>query len=184
MIGHKPNIFWQATWRYISPLIMLAIFVFYFSTTVTKKIFYSAWDPESVRSSKSINHICPKQEYESKIDHVVSFIGKFPSARKEALSVMDLCNNLSTSRDSQFVCAWCCCCQSHTKLLLQKTSQWRSAGVRLHILQNSHAGWWEEITKFPQELTFINNFDRFTHLQASIASHPEYWYSLTDVCLL
>ncbi|XP_056331939.1 solute carrier family 6 member 19b [Danio aesculapii] len=47
MIGHKPNIFWQATWRFISPLIMLAIFVFYFSTTVTKEIFYIAWDPES-----------------------------------------------------------------------------------------------------------------------------------------
>jgi len=48
MIGHKPNIFWQATWRYISPLIMLAIFIFYFSTVVTKEIFYSAWDPNSV----------------------------------------------------------------------------------------------------------------------------------------
>lgn len=48
MIGHKPNIFWQATWRVISPLIMLAIFIFYFSTVVTKEIFYSAWDPESV----------------------------------------------------------------------------------------------------------------------------------------
>ncbi len=48
MIGHKPNIFWQATWRFISPLIMLAIFIFYFSTVVTKEIFYSAWDPESV----------------------------------------------------------------------------------------------------------------------------------------
>uniref|UniRef100_A0A672LQM5 Sodium-dependent neutral amino acid transporter B(0)AT1-like n=1 Tax=Sinocyclocheilus grahami TaxID=75366 RepID=A0A672LQM5_SINGR len=47
MIGHKPNIFWQATWRVISPLIMLAIFIFYFSTIVTKEIFYIAWDPES-----------------------------------------------------------------------------------------------------------------------------------------
>lgn len=27
---------------------MLAIFIFYFSTVVTKEIFYSAWDPESV----------------------------------------------------------------------------------------------------------------------------------------
>uniref|UniRef100_A0A673NIV4 Transporter n=1 Tax=Sinocyclocheilus rhinocerous TaxID=307959 RepID=A0A673NIV4_9TELE len=47
MIGHKPNIFWQATWRVISPIIMLAIFIFYFSTIVTKEIFYIAWDPES-----------------------------------------------------------------------------------------------------------------------------------------
>ncbi|XP_030639132.1 solute carrier family 6 member 19b [Chanos chanos] len=47
MIGHKPNIFWQATWRFISPVLMLAIFVFYFATTLTKEIFYIAWDPES-----------------------------------------------------------------------------------------------------------------------------------------
>uniref|UniRef100_A0A3Q3GCI3 Transporter n=1 Tax=Labrus bergylta TaxID=56723 RepID=A0A3Q3GCI3_9LABR len=31
MIGHKPNIFWQATWRVISPLIVLVIFVQYAS---------------------------------------------------------------------------------------------------------------------------------------------------------
>uniref|UniRef100_A0AAR2KK04 Transporter n=1 Tax=Pygocentrus nattereri TaxID=42514 RepID=A0AAR2KK04_PYGNA len=49
MIGHKPNIFWQATWRVISPLIMLVIFLFYFVTTISKEFFYIAWDPESVR---------------------------------------------------------------------------------------------------------------------------------------
>ncbi|XP_002665492.2 sodium-dependent neutral amino acid transporter B(0)AT1 [Danio rerio] len=47
MIGHKPNIFWQATWRLISPLIVLVIFLFYFVTTVSKKLTYIAWDPES-----------------------------------------------------------------------------------------------------------------------------------------
>ena len=30
MIGHKPNIFWQATWRVVSPLLMLDIFLFFF----------------------------------------------------------------------------------------------------------------------------------------------------------
>lgn len=48
MIGHKPNIFWQATWRVISPLIMLVIFLFYFVTTISKELFYITWDPESV----------------------------------------------------------------------------------------------------------------------------------------
>lgn len=48
MIGHKPNFFWQATWRVISPLIMLVILIFYFVTKVSEKIFYKAWDPESV----------------------------------------------------------------------------------------------------------------------------------------
>ncbi|XP_015282828.1 PREDICTED: sodium-dependent neutral amino acid transporter B(0)AT1 [Gekko japonicus] len=45
MIGHKPNIFWQATWRVISPLIMLVIFFFYFVVKVNEKLEYIVWDP-------------------------------------------------------------------------------------------------------------------------------------------
>lgn len=48
MVGHKPNIFWQVTWRVISPLIMIFILVFYFVTQVTKSLTYLVWDPESV----------------------------------------------------------------------------------------------------------------------------------------
>lgn len=48
MIGHKPNIFWQVTWRVISPLIMIVILVFYFVTQVTKSLTYLVWDEESV----------------------------------------------------------------------------------------------------------------------------------------
>ncbi|XP_030065539.1 LOW QUALITY PROTEIN: sodium-dependent neutral amino acid transporter B(0)AT1 [Microcaecilia unicolor] len=46
MIGHKPNIFWQATWRVISPVIMLAIFLFYFVVKVNQELLYSVWNPE------------------------------------------------------------------------------------------------------------------------------------------
>ncbi|KAK1172254.1 sodium-dependent neutral amino acid transporter B(0)AT1-like [Acipenser oxyrinchus oxyrinchus] len=46
MIGHKPNIFWQATWRVISPLIMLTILLFYFVTQVNKELLYIAWNPD------------------------------------------------------------------------------------------------------------------------------------------
>ncbi|KAM9385721.1 sodium-dependent neutral amino acid transporter B(0)AT1-like [Pholidichthys leucotaenia] len=44
MIGHKPNIFWQATWRVISPLIMVFILIFYFVTQVQKEFTYLSWD--------------------------------------------------------------------------------------------------------------------------------------------
>ncbi|XP_061886134.1 sodium-dependent neutral amino acid transporter B(0)AT1-like [Entelurus aequoreus] len=47
MIGHKPNIFWQVTWRVVSPLIMVIILVFYFVTQVTKTLTYLTWNPES-----------------------------------------------------------------------------------------------------------------------------------------
>ncbi|CAK6984683.1 sodium-dependent neutral amino acid transporter B(0)AT1-like, partial [Scomber scombrus] len=47
MIGHKPNLFWQVTWRVISPLIMAVILVFYFVTQVTKTLTYLVWDQEA-----------------------------------------------------------------------------------------------------------------------------------------
>lgn len=49
MVGHKPNIFWQATWRVISPLLMIFILIFYFVTQVTKDLTYLVWDEEAVR---------------------------------------------------------------------------------------------------------------------------------------
>ncbi|XP_053449452.1 sodium-dependent neutral amino acid transporter B(0)AT1 isoform X3 [Nycticebus coucang] len=45
MIGHKPNIFWQVTWRVVSPLIMLVIFFFFFVVKVNEELIYSVWDP-------------------------------------------------------------------------------------------------------------------------------------------
>ncbi|XP_055749226.1 sodium-dependent neutral amino acid transporter B(0)AT1-like [Salvelinus fontinalis] len=47
MIGHKPNLFWQVTWRFVSPLIVLVIFVFYFITKVSSNVTYIAWNPSS-----------------------------------------------------------------------------------------------------------------------------------------
>ena len=49
MIGHKPNLFWQVTWRVISPLIMLVIFIFYLVTQISKTLTYLVWDQEAVR---------------------------------------------------------------------------------------------------------------------------------------
>ncbi|XP_016372983.1 sodium-dependent neutral amino acid transporter B(0)AT1-like [Sinocyclocheilus rhinocerous] len=57
MIGHKPNFFWQATWRLVSPLIVLLIFLFYFITTISKELTYIAWDPQSVRPHHSQLHL-------------------------------------------------------------------------------------------------------------------------------
>ncbi|XP_044298920.1 sodium-dependent neutral amino acid transporter B(0)AT1-like isoform X1 [Varanus komodoensis] len=53
MIGHKPNIFWQATWRVISPLIMIVIFLFYFVVKVSQQLLYITWDPDYENFPKS-----------------------------------------------------------------------------------------------------------------------------------
>ncbi|XP_033830905.1 sodium-dependent neutral amino acid transporter B(0)AT1-like isoform X2 [Periophthalmus magnuspinnatus] len=47
MIGHKPNLFWQATWRVVSPLIVLFIFVFYLVSKISSKLTYITWNPAS-----------------------------------------------------------------------------------------------------------------------------------------
>ncbi|XP_036000831.1 sodium-dependent neutral amino acid transporter B(0)AT1-like isoform X2 [Fundulus heteroclitus] len=47
MIGHKPSIFWQVSWRFISPLIILVILVFYLVTLAQKELTYLVWDPNS-----------------------------------------------------------------------------------------------------------------------------------------
>ncbi|XP_062301994.1 sodium-dependent neutral amino acid transporter B(0)AT1-like [Osmerus eperlanus] len=47
MIGHKPNLFWQVTWRVVSPLIMLVIFIFYLVTQISKTLTYLVWDQEA-----------------------------------------------------------------------------------------------------------------------------------------
>ncbi|XP_053190163.1 sodium-dependent neutral amino acid transporter B(0)AT1-like [Scomber japonicus] len=47
MTGSKPNIYWQVTWRFLSPLIILVILVFYMVTTVQEELTYLVWDPNS-----------------------------------------------------------------------------------------------------------------------------------------
>ncbi|XP_076005851.1 sodium-dependent neutral amino acid transporter B(0)AT1-like [Genypterus blacodes] len=47
MIGQKPSIYWQVTWRFISPLIVLVILVFYLVTQAQETLTYLVWDPNS-----------------------------------------------------------------------------------------------------------------------------------------
>ncbi|KAM9340287.1 sodium-dependent neutral amino acid transporter B(0)AT1-like [Symphorus nematophorus] len=47
MIGRKPSIFWQISWRIISPLIVLVILVFYLVTQAQQELTYLVWDPNS-----------------------------------------------------------------------------------------------------------------------------------------
>ncbi|KAF3833653.1 hypothetical protein F7725_024857 [Dissostichus mawsoni] len=53
MVGHKPNIFWQISWRFVSPLVVLVILVFYLVTQVQKELTYLVWDVNSLRMGKT-----------------------------------------------------------------------------------------------------------------------------------
>lgn len=48
MVGRKPSIFWQISWRFISPLVVFIILVFYLVTEAQEKLTYLVWDPDSV----------------------------------------------------------------------------------------------------------------------------------------
>ncbi|XP_028317057.1 sodium-dependent neutral amino acid transporter B(0)AT1-like isoform X2 [Gouania willdenowi] len=47
MIGHKPSILWQLSWRFLSPIIILVILVFYLINQAQEKLTYLVWDPNS-----------------------------------------------------------------------------------------------------------------------------------------
>ncbi|XP_009897880.2 sodium-dependent neutral amino acid transporter B(0)AT1 [Dryobates pubescens] len=74
MIGHKPNIFWQVTWRVISPLIMLVIFLFYFVVKVNEELLYSVWDPSYEDFPKP-----QKTEYPGWVYVIIVIIAGVPS---------------------------------------------------------------------------------------------------------
>ncbi|KAM6967496.1 LOW QUALITY PROTEIN: sodium-dependent neutral amino acid transporter B(0)AT3-like [Aplochiton taeniatus] len=46
MTGKRPNIYWQATWRVISPLMLLVVFLAYVVVQAETQPTYEAWNPE------------------------------------------------------------------------------------------------------------------------------------------
>uniref|UniRef100_A0A4W6FR93 Transporter n=1 Tax=Lates calcarifer TaxID=8187 RepID=A0A4W6FR93_LATCA len=74
MIGHKPSIFWQISWRFISPLIILVILVFYLVTQAQEELTYLVWDPNSVEFPTLAS-----VPYPSWINAVIFFLAGVPS---------------------------------------------------------------------------------------------------------
>ncbi|NP_001087657.1 solute carrier family 6 (neutral amino acid transporter), member 19 S homeolog [Xenopus laevis] len=96
MIGYKPNIFWQATWRVISPLIMLVIFLFYFVVKVTQKLEYITWDPDYDQFPKS------KQEsYPGWVYAIIVIIAGVPSLVIPVYAIYKFIRNCYTKDDDQ-----------------------------------------------------------------------------------
>uniref|UniRef100_A0A8C5EN69 Transporter n=1 Tax=Gouania willdenowi TaxID=441366 RepID=A0A8C5EN69_GOUWI len=102
MIGHKPNLFWQITWRVISPLIMIVILVFYFVTQVTKSLTYLVWDQEA----ESFPTLASRP-YPSWIYFIIFLLAGVPSL---AIPLMILHSVVKST---------CICCFSITLIILQ-----------------------------------------------------------------
>ncbi|KAM4705264.1 sodium-dependent neutral amino acid transporter B(0)AT1 [Rhinophrynus dorsalis] len=96
MIGHKPNIFWQATWRIISPLIMLVIFLFYFVVKVTQELRYIVWDPDFEEFPKA------KQiPYSDWVYVIIVILAGVPSLVIPVYAIYKLIRNCWTKEDDQ-----------------------------------------------------------------------------------
>ncbi|XP_074942255.1 sodium-dependent neutral amino acid transporter B(0)AT3-like [Phalacrocorax aristotelis] len=46
MTGRKPNLYWQITWRFISPLLLLIVFMAFVTLQIQKPPSYAAWNPK------------------------------------------------------------------------------------------------------------------------------------------
>uniref|UniRef100_A0A096LPU0 Uncharacterized protein n=1 Tax=Poecilia formosa TaxID=48698 RepID=A0A096LPU0_POEFO len=74
MVGRKPSIFWQVTWRVVSPLIVFVILVFYLVTQVQQKLTYLVWDPNS-----DVFPALTSVEYPSWINAAIFLLAGVPS---------------------------------------------------------------------------------------------------------
>ncbi|KAL2083954.1 hypothetical protein ACEWY4_019472 [Coilia grayii] len=63
MTGQRPNLYWQATWRVISPLMLLVVFLAYIVVEAGEKPSYSAWNPNYVDFPLADVHAYPEWVY-------------------------------------------------------------------------------------------------------------------------
>lgn len=63
MTGYKPGPYWQITWQFLAPIIMIGILVFSIISMFLKKPQYSAWNATSVKLYIKINIIFRTHNY-------------------------------------------------------------------------------------------------------------------------
>ena len=51
MTGYRPGWYWQITWRFLAPLIMVAILITSVSSMIINKPTYPAWNSSLVRKN-------------------------------------------------------------------------------------------------------------------------------------
>lgn len=59
MTGKRPNLYWQVTWRVISPLMLLVVFLAYIVVQASTWPTYPAWNPGYVSSFDEVSLMSP-----------------------------------------------------------------------------------------------------------------------------
>lgn len=112
MIGHKPNFFWQVSWRVISPLIMFFILVFYFITKVSDKLLYKTWNPTSVNMYMLLDDL-PILYYQKQKILLCVFAEELPYTWGKAIPNVDLCHHIYIGRNTQHCYTFHCCLEMY-----------------------------------------------------------------------
>lgn len=75
MTGYRPGIYWQFTWRFLAPIIMVCILLSSIASMFIKKPTYSAWDASRVRKTFWIFKfsLLPLPNFLISLDHDISF---------------------------------------------------------------------------------------------------------------
>ncbi|XP_045565505.1 sodium-dependent neutral amino acid transporter B(0)AT1 [Salmo salar] len=97
MIGHKPNLFWQVTWRFVSPVIMLVIFIFYFVTQVSGELTYLVWDQDAEEFPTLAD-----RQYPDWIYFIIFILAGIPSLAVPGVAIFKFIYNRCCQKDDGF----------------------------------------------------------------------------------
>uniref|UniRef100_A0AAY5L206 Transporter n=1 Tax=Esox lucius TaxID=8010 RepID=A0AAY5L206_ESOLU len=97
MIGHKPNLFWQVTWRFISPVIMLFIFIFYLVTQLSGTLTYLVWDMDTPEFPTLAD-----REYPAWVYIIIFILAGFPSLAVPGVAIFKFIYNRCCKKDKDY----------------------------------------------------------------------------------
>lgn len=91
MTGRRPNLFWRVCWMFISPVMLLVVFIAYIIVQVQTTPTYPAWNPDYVSVRNQEYTVLWKANYRTWLTHIESDIG---------LGLFNICNINTMARTS------------------------------------------------------------------------------------
>lgn len=84
MTGRKLNLYWQITWRFVSPLLLIIVFMAFVTLQIQKPPSYAAWNPE---------YVCSWTFSKLFLKARILYFCPLPDPLKSLLSTTYLCNS-------------------------------------------------------------------------------------------
>ncbi|KAM6412638.1 sodium-dependent neutral amino acid transporter B(0)AT3-like isoform 2-T2 [Pluvialis apricaria] len=98
MTGRKPNLYWQITWRFISPLLLLIVFVAFVTLQIQKSPSYAAWNPKYEGFPMKEEKVYPPW-----VQAICVLLAVLPCVFVPLVALFHLIKRMHRSKDSSFV---------------------------------------------------------------------------------